>query len=179
MPIAELDQDGDNLRIPAPDASYDAVFCLRTLAHLGRDEDSSLALVRSLLQEAVRVTAPGGVLLLEINNPRSLRGLAYGIRNPITIVADGSVVVAREHHVTRYDSLGRLLKLAPRELELVRVYGIRVLVPISRILSLPVVGRVLAAGEWWARDSFLRQFGAHLLAVLRKPDPNAGRIAHP
>ena len=59
------------------------------------------------------------------------------------------------------------------------VYGIRVLVPISRILSLPLIGKVLAAGEWWARDSFLRQFGAHLLAVLRKPDPNAGRIAHP
>lgn len=180
MPIAELEEDGDVLKIPAADAAYDAVFCLRTLAHLGHDEDSSLAQARSLLREAARVTAPGGVLLLEINNPRSLRGFLRGIRHPITIVgvATGGVVVADGQQVTRYDSLGRLLKLAPRELELVRVYGIRVLVPISRILSLPVLGRVLAAGEWWARDSFLRQFGAHLLAVLRKPDPNAGRIAH-
>lgn len=178
-PLAELDQHGDTLQIPAADATYDAVYCLRTLPHLGRDEESSLALVRSLLREAVRVTAPGGLLLLEINNPRSLRGLAHGIRHPITIVAAGGVLVEGDHHVTRYDSLGRLLKLAPRELELVRTYGIRVLVPISRILSWPLLGRVLAAGEWWARDSFLRQFGAHLLAVLRKPDPNAGRIAHP
>lgn len=176
-PLAELDQDGDTLQIPAADAAYDAVFCLRTLPHLGHDEDSSLALLRSLLQEAARVTAPGGVMLLEINNFRSLRGLAYGIRHPITIAASG-VVVDGGHHVTRYDSLGRLLKLAPHELELSQIYGIRVLVPISRILSLPLVGRVLAAGEWWARDSFLRQFGAHLLVVLRKPDPNAGRIAH-
>lgn len=178
VPLAELEQTGDALRIPAEDATYGAVFCLRTLAHLGHDEDSSQEMVRSLLQEAVRVTAPGGVLLLEINNPHSLRGLVHGIRHPITIVATGSVVVAGEQHVTRYDSLGRLLKLAPRELELVRVYGIRVLVPISRILSLPVLGKILAASEWWARDSFLRQFGAHLLAVLRKPDPNASRIAH-
>ncbi|MFY0530604.1 class I SAM-dependent methyltransferase [Nannocystis pusilla] len=112
-PLAELDQHGDTLQIPAADATYDAVYCLRTLPHLGRDEESSLALVRSLLQEAVRVTAPGGLLLLEINNPRSLRGLAHGIRHPITIVAAGGVLVEGDHHVTRYDSLGRLLKLAP------------------------------------------------------------------
>ena len=179
VPVAALEQTGDVLRIPAGDATYDAVFCVRTLAHLGSDEDSSLAQVRSLLQEAARVTAPGGVLLLEINNPRSLRGLVHGIRNPITVVTTGSVVVPGEQHVTRYDSLGRLLTLAPHELELVRVYGIRVLVPISHMLSLPVLGKVLAAGEWWARDSFVRHFGAHLLAVLRKPDPSAGRIAHP
>lgn len=179
IPLAELDHVGDTLQIPAPDAAYDAVYCLRTLPRLGHDEASSLAMVRSLLREAARVTAPGGLLLLEINNPRSLRGVVHGIRHPITVVATGSVVLADEkHHVTRYDTLGRLLELAPAELELVRVYGIRVLVPISRILAVPLLGRVLAAGEWWARDSFLRHFGAHLLAVLRKPDPNASPIAH-
>ncbi|HEY8375182.1 MAG TPA: hypothetical protein VIK91_01780 [Nannocystis sp.] len=170
--------DGKPPRIPASDGEFEVVCCLRTLPHLGHDEESSLSLARSLLHEAARVTAPGGVLLLEINNPRSLRGLVIGIRHPITVVATGGVVVAEGHEVTRYDSLGRLLKLAPRDLELVQVYGIRVLVPISRVLALPLVGRVLAAGEWWARDSFLRHFGAHLLAVLRKPDPKAGRIAH-
>lgn len=177
IPLAELDQVGDELRIPAPDAAFDAVVSLRTLAHLGHDEASSLSMLRSLLAEAVRVTAPGGVLILEISNPRSLRGFALGIRHPITVVARGSVVLAEKHHVTRYDTLGRLLKLAPRELELACVYGIRVLVPISRILSIPLLGRLLAAGEWWARDSFLRHFGAHLLAVLRRPEPTAGRIA--
>ncbi len=179
IPLAELDQDGDALQIPAADAAFDAVYCLRTLPRLGRDEASSLAMVRSLLAEAARVTAPGGLLLLEINNPRSLRGLVHGIRHPITVVATGSLVLSDERHqVTRYDTLGRLLELAPAELELVRVYGIRVLVPISRVLGVPLLGRVLAAGEWWARDNFLRHFGAHLLAVLRKPDPTASRIAH-
>lgn len=178
IPLAELDQDGDALRIPAADAAFDAVYCVRTLPRLGRDEASSLAMVRSLLDEAARVTAPGGLLMLEINNPRSLRGLVHGIRNPITVVATGSLVLADERHqVTRYDTLGRLLELAPADLELVRVYGIRVLVPISRALGVPLLGRVLAAGEWWARDSFLRHFGAHLLVVLRKPDPGASPIA--
>jgi hypothetical protein len=52
------------------------------------------------------------------------------------------------------------------------------LVPISRVLAVPLLGRLLSAGEWWARDSFLRHFGAHLLAILRKPDPRAGKPAH-
>lgn len=176
IPLAELDQEGDTLRIPTADASFDAVVSLRTLAHLGRDEASSLAMVRSLLAEATRVTAPGGSLILEISNPRSVRGLALGIRHPITVVTRRSVI-AEEHQVTRYDTLGRLLELAPADLELAAVYGIRVLVPISRILSIPLLGRVLAAGEWWARDSFLRHFGAHLLAVLRRPEPSRGKIA--
>lgn len=176
VPLAELDDAGE-LGIPAPDASFDTVYSLRTLPYVGHDEESSLAGVRSLLREMVRVTAPGGVLLVEINNPTSLRGVYHGIRRPITVVSTGSVVLAEDRRVTRYDTLGRLLTLAPKELELMAVYGIRVLVPISRVLAIPLLGRILAAGEWWARDSFLRHFGAHLLAVLRKPDPHAGRIA--
>lgn len=177
VPLSELDDSGE-LVIPAADASFDTVYSLRTLPYVGHDEESSLAGVRSLLREMVRVTAPGGLLLVEINNPSSVRGMYYGIRRPITVVSTGSVVLAEGARVTRYDTLGRLLTLAPRELELMAVYGIRVLVPISRVLNIPLLGRILAAGEWWARDSFLRHFGAHLLAVLRKPDPEAGRIAH-
>ena len=54
--------------------------------------------------------------------------------------------------------------------DVVAVYGVRVLVPIARALRIPLLGRLLAAGEWWARDSFLRGFGAHLLVVLRKDE---------
>lgn len=161
--------DAGEIRLPHPDGRYDVVYSVRTLAHLGRDEASSDLGVRSLLAEAARVLAPGGLLLVEINNPRSLRGLAYGIRRPITIVSAGSVVVAQQH-VTRYDSLSRLIRMAPRNLELVHVYGIRVLVPISRALQIPLLGRLLAAGEWWARDGILRRFGAHLFVALRKHD---------
>jgi SAM-dependent methyltransferase len=162
--------DEGEIRLPHASDRYDVVYSVRTLAHLGHDEASSDLAVRSLLAEAARVVVPGGVLLVEINNPRSLRGLAYGIRRPITIVAPGSVVVADQRNVTRYDTLSRLIRLAPRTLELAHVYGIRVLVPISRALKIPLIGRLLAAGEWWARDSFLRGFGAHLLVALRKHD---------
>jgi len=166
--------DAGEIRLPQPDARYDVVYCLRTLAHLGHDEASSDLGVRSLLAEAARVTVPGGVVLVDINNPHSLRGLFYGIRRPITLVAAGKVVHADARHVTRHDTLARLLRVAPPELDTVAVYGVRVLVPIAQTLRIPVIGRILAACEWWARDSFLRGFGAHLLVALRK-DEDAGR----
>jgi SAM-dependent methyltransferase len=167
--------EAGQIRLPHPSDRYDVIYSVRTLAHLGHDEDSSDLGVRSLLAEAARMLVPGGVLLVEINNPRSLRGIAYGIRRPITIVKTGSLVVADQRNVTRYDTLSRLLHLAPRNLELAHVHGIRVLVPISRFLKIPLLGRLLAAGEWWARDSFLRGFGAHLLVALRRLDEPAKR----
>ncbi len=162
--------EAGEIRLPHPSDRYDVIYSVRTLAHLGHDEPSSDLGVRSLLAEAARMLVPGGVLLVEINNPRSLRGIAYGIRRPITIVKSGSLVVSDQRNVTRYDTLSRLLHLAPRNLELAHVHGIRVLVPISRFLQIPLIGRMLAAGEWWARDSFLRGFGAHLLVALRRLD---------
>jgi SAM-dependent methyltransferase len=171
--------DAGEIRLPQADARYDVVYSLRTLAHLGHDEVSSDLGVRTLLAEAARVTVPGGVILVDINNPRSLRGLFYGIRRPITLVAAGKVVHADErHHVTRYDTLARLLRVAPAVLDTIAVYGVRVLVPLGRALRIPGLGRLLAAWEWWARDSFLRGFGAHLLVVLRK-DEDAARADSP
>lgn len=167
--------DSGEIRLPQGDARYDVVYSLRTVAHLGHDEASSDLGVHSLLAEAARVTVPGGIILVDINNPRSLRGFFYGIRRPITVVSTGSVVLADEHRrVTRHDTLARLLRVSPASLDVIAVYGIRVLVPIARALQIPLLGRLLAAGEWWARDSVLRGFGAHLLVALRK-DEDAGR----
>jgi len=92
--LAPCTDASGEIRLPQADARYDVVYSLRTLAHLGHDEASSDLGVRSLLAEAARVTVPGGVILVDINNPRSLRGFYYGIRHPITVVATGSVVLA-------------------------------------------------------------------------------------
>lgn len=167
------DERGE-IRLPQASGQYEVVYSLRTVAHLGHDEASSDLGVQSLLTEAARVTVPGGIILVDINNPRSLRGFFYGIRRPITVVSTGKVVLADEHRrVTRHDTLARLLRISPPSLDVIAVYGIRVLVPISRALQIPLLGRLLAAGEWWARDSILRGFGAHLLVALRK-DEDAG-----
>jgi SAM-dependent methyltransferase len=98
--------DAGEIRLPQADARYDVVYSLRTLAHLGHDEASSDLGVRSLLAEAARVLVPGGVVLVDINNPRSLRGLsrtASVAPSPSSRPAASSTPTAR-HHVTRYDT---------------------------------------------------------------------------
>ena len=149
--------------------SVDVVYSLGTLPHLGHDEDSSDRAVRTLLEEAARVLVPGGIVVVEIDNPRSLRGAAHGIRHPITVVATGGVVLAQGRRVNRYDTVSRLQKLAPRELELADIHGIRVFVALPETLAIPIVGGLLKRLEWYARDNgILRSFGAHQLVVLRK-----------
>ncbi len=166
-----------------PPDSFDITYCLGTVAHLGRDEESSDAAVRSLLAEAERVTAPGGLVIVEIDNPRSLRGAAHGIRHPITVVAKGGLVLAHGRRVNRYDTEARLASFAPDNLDRVDLHGVRVFIAVPETLAIPIVGRLLARLEWFARDSeFLRRFGAHQLVVMRKrPEPfglgiSAGRI---
>ena len=163
------DEEGGGLHISVPEEAFDVVLCLRTLPHLGKDAASSPQAASSLLEAAARATVPGGHVLVEIDNPRSLRGLALGVRNPITVVRGANVIMDDDHVLTRYDTLPRLCELAPPGLEFETFFASRILVPFATTLQIPLVGRLLAAAEWWARDqALLRHFGAHLLVVLRK-----------
>jgi SAM-dependent methyltransferase len=151
------------------DESFDLVYSLRTFPHLGEDAESSERLARELLAEAARVTLPGGTILVEIANPRSLRGILDGIRNPITVVAQRGMVVEDAVRSTRYDTLARFRSFVPRELDVVDVHGLGVLVPHGTALEIPILGSLLGRLEWMARDStLLSHFGAQLLVVLRK-----------
>jgi SAM-dependent methyltransferase len=150
-------------------ATFEVVFSLRTLPHVGTDEDSSLAAARALLRETARVLQAGGRALVQIDNPASLVGLYHGVRNPMTVVGFKSLVAERGKGVTRFDTIARLRELLPPELELRGLHGLRVLVPLPHLLGVPVLGHLLARGEWLARDSpILRRFGAHLLVVLHR-----------
>lgn len=160
--------DDGAITVDAPDAWFDVVLCLRTLAHLGADAATSPIAARSLLEEAARVVAPGGHVLVDIENPRSLRGLALGIRSPITVVRS-NVIVDDDHHLTRYDTPARLADLTPPTLQRVALHAARAITVSSRALEVPLLGRLLRRTEWWARDqALLRNFGASLLVVLRR-----------
>lgn len=158
------------LRPNLPPEAFDVVLCLRTLAHVGEDAETSLVAARSLLRAASQATVPGGHVLVEIDNPRSLRGLALGVRNPITVVRSHNVIIDDEqHNLTRYDTLARLAEFTPKDLEFESFFATRVLVPFATTLQIPLLGRLLARAEWWARSqTLLRHFGAHLLVALRK-----------
>ncbi|MCA9715420.1 MAG: methyltransferase domain-containing protein [Myxococcales bacterium] len=165
----ELAREDGEIELEFPAESFDLTYCLGTIAHLGHDEASSDVAVRALLAEAERVTTPGGIVIVEIDNPRSLRGAAHGIRHPITVVAKGGIVLSQGRRVDRYDTEARLASFAPDTLDIVDLHGIRVFIAVPETLAIPIIGRLLARLEWRARDSeFLRRFGAHQLVVMRK-----------
>lgn len=167
----DLDRDAE-IRLPFADGAIDLVYSLRTLPHLGHDEDSSDQAARSAIAEVARVLAVGGTALLQLDNPRSLWGAYHGIRNPMTAVERGPLMVESDHGLTRFDTLSRFAELLPPTLDLVGYHGIRVLVTLPHTLSIPIVGRLLERLEWFVRDRApFRAFGAHLLVVLRRIEP--------
>lgn len=164
--------DGDAAAVDLseyPDRSFDVVYCLRTFPHLGYDTESSERLCRQLLREVARLTVDGGTIFIQIANPRSLRGIVEGIRNPITVVSRRRMILGDRYGLTRWDTLPRFMRFLPPELEFVRVHGLGVLIPHNATLEIPIVGRLIGRLEWRLRDLALaRRFGAQLLVVLRR-----------
>ena len=95
---------GAAIRLPLPDGSYDCVYSLRTLPHLGQDAPSSEAALGSALDELSRVLAPGGVAVLELTNARSPVGIYHGLRSLHRRTRGRSLVIDSPRGVTRFDA---------------------------------------------------------------------------
>jgi SAM-dependent methyltransferase len=163
---------GAKVALPLPDASFDLVYCLRTLPHLGHDAESSEQAAASLLGEVARLLAPTGVALVWIDNPLSLWGALHGLRRPAKALERGPLVIDSARGLTRFDTLPRLLRMLPPSLSMTRLHGMRVVTLVPHVLAIPLVGRVLTGIEWWARDrALVRRLAAHLLVELRRTSP--------
>lgn len=149
-------QEGDVEALPFPDASFDVVCSFKVLAHVPE--------IRAAVAEAARVAVPGGVLLLEFYNPRSLRYLAKRLTRPGRIAAtiDESAVY------TRFDTEDDIRGYLPPGVSLVSFRGIRVVSPGAFIYRVPMVANAFAHAERWATHSPLSRFGGFLVAVMRK-----------
>ena len=147
---------GDLCALPFDDDAFDLVCSFKVLAHI---ED-----VQTAIREAVRVTRPGGHLLLELYNPWSLRYLAKRAGWPRKI----SDSRTEADVFTRWDSPRTLRSLIPVQAELVDVYGLRVLTPFAAVHRAPLLGPSLRRAERLASRSAWRYFGGFLVMVLRK-----------
>lgn len=163
---------GASVRVPLPDASYDCIFSMRTLPHLGRDPKSSVEALDQALAEIGRLLAPGGVAVLQLDNARSPIGLYHGLRRLGRSLGRHPLVIDSPRGLTRFDVLSRVIERLPPTLTPADLHGLRLVVASPHLLAVPVVGRILARLEWSVRDQpLMRRFAAHHLLVLRRLVP--------
>lgn len=153
---------GSLTHVPLPDASFDVVYSMKVLAHVPP--------ISAALAELARLVRPGGHLLLEFYNPRSLRYLGKRVGGPAPIAAG-----VTDHDVyTRYDTLEQARRYLPPGVELESVRGVRIFTPASIVFRVPGLGALFAAAERAACDlPGLRNLGGFLILVLRKLDTAA------
>jgi ubiquinone/menaquinone biosynthesis C-methylase UbiE len=142
--------------LPFPDDSFDAACSFKVLAHV-RD-------VRVALSEMLRVVRPGGHVVAEFYNRRSLRTLLKRL-GPAGAISEQT----REDAVyTRFDSPELVRGMLPRQARIVDRRGVRILTPAAAALRVPALGSFLRAAEWRLCDSPLAGFGGFWIAAIKK-----------
>ncbi len=143
--------------LPIATASVDVAYSFKVLAHIPD--------IAGALREMARVVRPGGWVLAEFYNARSLRRLIKRLKPPTAV----SETTHDEHVYTRYDSAADIRGYLPPELDWVTSRGIRVITPVAKVLELPVIGSVVRKAEHWLADlPGAREAGGFLVACCRR-----------
>jgi ubiquinone/menaquinone biosynthesis C-methylase UbiE len=148
--------EGSATKLPYPDASFDVVCSFKVLAHV--------APIREAMAEMARVTRPGGIILAELYNPWSLRGLAkrLGPAGAISATKDEGAVF------TRFDTPFEARRLAPQGTRFVGARGVRIVTPAARVLGIPVLGSLLKRAEHALCDTPLRALAGFYVVILKR-----------
>jgi ubiquinone/menaquinone biosynthesis C-methylase UbiE len=149
-------QEAPATKLPFDDATFDVTCSFKVLAHV---PDVTVA-----LREMARVTKPGGYVVAEFYNRRSLRFLAKWLL-PAGRIAKGTT----ERQVfTRFDTPRDALRLFPAGLELAGARGIRIVTPAALAMRLPVLRQALRSAERALCDSPFASFGGFWVAAMKK-----------
>lgn len=143
--------------LPLGDRSVDVAYSFKVLAHIPD--------IHGALREMARVVRPGGWVLAEFYNARSLRRLVKAVKRPSAV----SETAHDEHVFTRYDDAAAIRSYLPAELEWVATRGIRVITPVARVLEVPVLGAAVRWAEHRLADlPGARGAGGFLVACCRR-----------
>jgi ubiquinone/menaquinone biosynthesis C-methylase UbiE len=143
--------------LPVADASFDVAYSFKVLAHV---QD-----IRTAMAEMARVVRPGGWVLAEFYNTRSLRRLIKAMKQPTAISASTD----DEAVYTRYDSADDIRGYLPSSLRWVTSRGIRIVTPAAQVLRVPVVGRLVRRAEEALADApVARELGGFLVVCAQK-----------
>jgi len=143
--------------LPLADASVDVAYSFKVLAHIPD--------IAGAMREMARVVRPGGYVLAEFYNARSLRRLVKAVKPPSAV----SETTHDEHVYTRYDDADAIRSYLPPELEWVATRGIRVITPVAAVLRVPIVGAAVRWAEHRLADlPIARDHGGFLVAICRR-----------
>jgi ubiquinone/menaquinone biosynthesis C-methylase UbiE len=143
--------------LPIATASVDVAYSFKVLAHIPD--------ITGVMREMARVVRPGGWVLAEFYNARSLRRLVKAVKPP-TAVSDQT---HDEHVYTRYDDADAIRGYLPPELSWQTTRGIRVITPVAKLLEVPVVGACVRWAEHRLADlPGAREVGGFLVACCRR-----------
>lgn len=143
--------------LPFDDASVDVAYSFKVLAHVPD--------IAGALREMARVVRPGGYVLAEFYNARSIRRLVKAIKPPTAV----SETAHDEQVYTRYDDADAIKSYLPPDLTWVATRGIRVITPVASILRVPGLGAAMRWAEHRLADlPIAREHGGFLVAVCRR-----------
>lgn len=149
-------QEGSATELPFADESFDVSYSFKVLAHIP-DWDRCLS-------EMVRVTRPGGHIIVDIYNRHSLRWLIKRVWGARRTSAEFD-----EHAIsTRFWSPAEAVRHLPEKTRVVSTAGIRITTPHPVVCRLPVVGALHARLEWALMDSPLAGLAGFYVLVLER-----------
>jgi ubiquinone/menaquinone biosynthesis C-methylase UbiE len=143
--------------LPIATGSVDVAYSFKVLAHIPD--------ITGAMREMARVVRPGGYVLAEFYNARSIRRLVKAVKPPTAV----SNQTNDEHVFTRYDDARAIRSYLPPELEWVTTRGIRVITPVAKVLEVPFLGSAVRWAEHRLADlPGARDVGGFLVACCRK-----------
>jgi ubiquinone/menaquinone biosynthesis C-methylase UbiE len=148
---------GSATQLPVATASVDVAYSFKVLAHVPD--------IAGALREMARVVRPGGWVLAEFYNARSIRRLVKAMKPPTAV----SATTHDEHVFTRYDDHTTIRGYLPAELDWVATRGIRVITPVAKVHEIPVVGAAVRWAEHRLADlPGARDVGGFLVACCQR-----------
>lgn len=143
--------------LPIATASVDVAYSFKVLAHIPD--------IAGAMREMSRVVRPGGYVIAEFYNARSLRRLVKAVKPPTAV----SEQTHDEHVFTRYDDAAAIRSYLPDDLEWIATRGIRVITPVAAVLRVPLLGSAVRWAEHRLADMpGARDHGGFLVAICRK-----------
>jgi ubiquinone/menaquinone biosynthesis C-methylase UbiE len=143
--------------LPIASESVDVAYSFKVLAHIPD--------ITGTMREMARVVRPGGYVIAEFYNARSIRRLVKAVKPPTAV----SHTTHDEHVFTRYDDAAAIRSYLPPELEWTATRGIRVITPLAAVLRVPLVGAAVRWAEHRLADMpVARDHGGFLVAICRR-----------